>query len=290
VYQQNQQNPYQQQSFGTQPYQLGQGQQRQVYLEDLDLANFVLSELKRIAREYTTAALESANPQIRHAFQSLVQKTLQDQAAVFQEIQKLGGYEIQPAAQQQLQQELQKQSQSAAKLQSFVQHHLSTANSSSYQQQNQGLSQQQQQSQNLNQIAALQQAPFQPAPTISASAFPNAVYNQGFSQQTNNAQNTYNQQQSYSGLQGQSLQDQSYGQSQGYGASDYGTGDMTSSSTGQTSGYASGGLASSEMAGQTGTSTSQQATSRSQTSGQSSQAAGESSYANKRHGGSKYSF
>ncbi|MGO4276909.1 spore coat protein, partial [Paenibacillus sp. TAF58] len=50
-----QQNPYQQQQ---------QSGQQQVQLKDEDLANFVLNELKRSAREYTTAALEAANPQI----------------------------------------------------------------------------------------------------------------------------------------------------------------------------------------------------------------------------------
>lgn len=212
-----QQNSYQPQGYGSQQYQPSQGGQQQVYLQEQDLANFVLSELKRTAREYTTATLEAANPQIRQAFQTLLQKTLQDQVAVFQEIQKLGGYDTQPADQQQLQQEMQKQSQTAAKLQTFVGQNLSraggasaSASASGYQQANQVMAQQQQQqspsmSQNQSQIAALQQAPFQPVPTISSSAFPNAVYSQSVSQ---SLQQAHNQQQPYSGQQGQNFQHQ----------------------------------------------------------------------------------
>ncbi|MFD0696305.1 spore coat protein [Paenibacillus sp. GCM10027628] len=268
MYQQN----YQQQGYGAQPNQQSQTGQPQVYLQEQDLANFVLSELKRTAREYTTATLEAANPQIRQAFQSLLQKTLQDQAAVFQEIQKLGGYETQPADQQQLGQELQKHSQSAAKLQSFVQQNLSRAGSvggvGSYQQPNQAFTQQHQQSQSQNQIAALQQTSFQPSPMINSSAYPNAVYSQGVSQ---SVQNIHNQQQPYSGLQGQSFGDhsQSYGQSQSYAAT---------------------GGSSSEIAGLTGKSASQGMTARSQASASSAQSAGESSYSNRQHEGSKYSF
>ncbi|MBD0384120.1 spore coat protein [Paenibacillus sedimenti] len=255
MYQQN----YQQQGYGAQP---------QVYLQEQDLANFVLSELKRTAREYTTATLEAANPQIRQAFQTLLQKTLQDQAAVFQEIQKLGGYDTQPAAQEQLQQELQKQNQSAAKLQSFVQQNLSRAGSAGgYQQQpNQAMTQQQfQPSQSQNQIAAPQQTSFQPAPTISSSAYPNAVYSQGIQQSVHNI---HNQQQPYSGMQGQSYQDQSYGQTQSYSPP---------------------GLTSSEITGLTGKSSNQGTAARSQTSSH-SPSTSEGTYSSRQNEGSKYSF
>ena len=185
--------------------QNSQQQQQQVDLEDLDFANFVLSELKRSAREYTTAALEAANPGIRQTFETLLQKTLDDQALVFQEIQKLGGYQIQPAEQQMIEQELQKQSQTAIQVQSIVQQHVSRAASVSFTQQDrnsdpvdtvasishssqsqqhqsyqtqshqteqqyqqrQPYSQQQgQQNQQQNQVAALHQAPTQPTHTF----------------------------------------------------------------------------------------------------------------------------
>jgi len=222
-----QQNGYQQQE-----------QQPEVGFQEEDLAYFVLSELKRSAREYTTAALEAANPQVRQTFQTLVQKTLQDQAAVFQEIQKLGNYEIQPASQQQLSHEVQKQSQCAAKLHTFVQQNLNQASSTGgYQQQMMAQQQSQQHSQTQH------QAMYQPPPTISSSAFPNAVYNQEFSQSLTN---THNQQQAYGGMQGQSYtersgyQDHSYGQAQSYSAAgqtvseNAGLTGRTSSGTGMT--------------------------------------------------------
>ncbi|NQX70057.1 spore coat protein [Paenibacillus alba] len=271
MYQQNQ-NSYQQQQ---------QQSQQQVHLQEQDFANFVLSELKRSAREYTTAALEAANPQIRQTFQTLLLKTLQDQAAVFNELQKLGAYEVQPAQQQQIQQELQKQSQTAAQLQTFVQQNLNRSTTASYQQQDQmAIGQQhaqhqqqpqhQPQSQQQNQIAALHQAPIQPM--INASQYPNAVYNsqgQGFAS---------HQQPSYTNQQGQSYQDQSYGQSS-YGQSQ--------------AGYsASSAFGSTESTPITSKTANTSITSRAQTGmlAPSSSAASESSYISKHHEGSKYSF
>lgn len=239
-----QQNPYQQQ----------QQQQQQVRLQEQDLANLVLSELKRSAGEYTTAVTEAVNPQIKQTFQTLLSKTLQCHATLFQEIQKLGYYEVQPADQQEIQQELQKQSQTAAQLQSFVQQNLSHAPSMSYQQQEpMATSQQQQQySQNQHQqtqnqqhnpIASLHQhqAPIQPM--INTSQYPNAVHNN----------------------QGQGYGQTSNGYSQNYGA---------------TSAYVA-----SDNAGMTSNSANPSIASR-----QSSNVTGENSYVNKQHEGSKYSF
>ncbi|MGG1519860.1 spore coat protein [Paenibacillus oryzisoli] len=115
---------YQNQSFSQQT------DESQLHFQEEDYADFVLNELKRSAREYATAALEAANPQIRQTFQNLLQRTLEDQATVFQEIQKLGGYQIQQASQEQILEELQKQSQKASKLQTFIQQQMS-ANSAS---------------------------------------------------------------------------------------------------------------------------------------------------------------
>ncbi|MCY9660559.1 spore coat protein [Paenibacillus chondroitinus] len=240
-----QQNAYQQQQ---------QQQQHQVLLQEQDLANLVLSELKRSAGEYTTAVTEAVNPQIKQTFQTLLTKTLQCHATLFQEIQKLGYYEVQPAEQQRIQQELQKQGQTAAQLQSFVHQNLSQASTTmSYQQQeSMGISQQQPQqqqqqysqiqhqqaqSQQHNPIAGLHQhqAPIQPI--INTSQYPNAVHNN----------------------QGQGYGQTSYGYSQSYGAS--------------------------ENAGMTGKSANSSIASR-----QTSNVTGENSYMNKQHEGSKYSF
>jgi spore coat protein CotF len=185
MYQQNQQNSYQQQAYsgqqgygqqqaygGQQGYsQQQQAQGQQVYLQDQDLAKIVLSELKRIGREYTIATQEATNPQIRQIFQALLQKTLQDQALVFQEIQQLGGYgEIPEAPQQDIQKELQKQSQTASKLQSFVQQNLSRATIGQQQSQDQGN----------------QQQGFRPSPAISGASFSNAIPSQGYGQDQSN--------------------------------------------------------------------------------------------------------
>lgn len=147
-------------------YQQNSQQQQQVDLEDLDFANFVLSELKRSAREYTTAALEAANPSIRQTFETLLQKTLDDQALVFQEIQSLGGYQIGQAEQQMIEQEIQKQSQTALQVQAIVQQHVSRAASASFTQQDRNSesttqSQQQQQPQTQSQSQQHQSYPTQ---------------------------------------------------------------------------------------------------------------------------------
>ncbi|UJF33151.1 spore coat protein [Paenibacillus hexagrammi] len=284
-----QQNPYQQQSFGTQQNQQSQG--NQVYLEDQDLANFVLSELKRAAREYTTAALESANPQIRQTFQSLLQKTLNDQATIFQEIQKLGGYDVQPANQQQLQQELQKHSQCATRLQSFVQQNMGQMNTT--QQQNQFMAGQQQQyaqysqqpSQYTNTMAAQQQA-FQPLQTINANAYPNAISSQSY------PQSAASQHTSYNTLHNKAQQEHDITSSQGMTSSDYGMGGLSqsagSSQTGRTGYYTGSGSISeaganpSSVQGQSSGIAARHQT----TSGSTS----DSSYISKHHEGSKYSF
>lgn len=256
-----QSNPYQQQN---------QQQQHQVHMQEQDFANFVLSELKRSAGEYATAATEAVNPQIRQTFQTLLQKTLQDHAILFQEIQNLGYYEVQAVSQQQIQHELQKQSQTAAQLQSFVQQNLNgTSSSISYQsQESMGVSHQQQ-SQHQNEIAALHQAPIQPM--ITTSQYPNAVYNnQGQGYSPTNQHQTYSTGQGQQNTQDyQSYGQSSYGSSQGYAAS---TGYNTSAST-------------SDNAGMIGKSANPSIASR-----QSSNPTGESSYMNKQHEGSKYSF
>ncbi len=166
-----------------------QHQQQQVDLEDLDFANFVLSELKRSAREYTTAALEAANPGIRQTFETLLQKTLDDQALVFQEIQSLGGYQIQQAEQQMIEQELQKQSQTALQVQSIVQQHVSRAASASFTQQDRS-SESSTQSQQQHQQQSQSQQP------------------QSYQTASHQSEQPYQQRQPYSQQQGQPNQGQ----------------------------------------------------------------------------------
>lgn len=92
------------------------------HLNEQDTANLVLSELKRAAREYTTAALEATHPAIRQTFASLTQKTLQDQAELFDALSQINGYgSISMATQQEVQQELQQQIRRVEQLQQLVQ-------------------------------------------------------------------------------------------------------------------------------------------------------------------------
>jgi spore coat protein CotF len=273
-----QQNPYQQQGFGGQ--QQSQGQH--VHLQDQDLANLVLSELKRIAREYTTAALEANNPQIRQVFQNLLGKTLQDQDVLYREIQRMSGYgEIPTAQQQDVHKELQKQSQTANQLYSFVQQHLS-----GIQQQGQGFSNQ--------------------------STFQQPFYPNQMSNQTTNAWQSQ-QPLSYTGPQVPS-QEQAYGQSQGYGqqqgmglSSSSGLGtqqsqnqsQVSSAYTSSTSGKPASGYSASATSLQDSSKSQQQSTgtqgSASQQASQASQTSptsytSESSTSGNNHEGSKYSF
>ncbi|KRE97894.1 hypothetical protein ASG89_28725 [Paenibacillus sp. Soil766] len=170
-------------------------QQQQVDLEDLDFANFVLSELKRSAREYTTAALEAANPGIRQTFETLLQKTLDDQALVFQEIQSLGGYQIAQAEQQMIEQELQKQSQTAIQVQSIVQQHVSRAVSASFNQQERS-----------SESAAQSQQQHQPY--VQSQSQSQSQQHQSYQTQSHQSEQQYQQRQAYNQQQGQPSQGQ----------------------------------------------------------------------------------
>jgi len=91
-------------------------------LQEQDWGNLVLSELKRTAREYATAALEATHPAVRQTFQSLAQKTMQEQAELYTVLSQLNGYgSVKMAAQHEVQQELQQHGQKAEQLQNFVQ-------------------------------------------------------------------------------------------------------------------------------------------------------------------------
>jgi hypothetical protein len=172
------QNPYQQQSFGGQ--QSFQGQQAS--MREQDLAHLIVSELNRVAGEYTTAILATHNLQTRQTFQFLLQKTFHDQGMLNEVIQQTMGYEELPTASlQTIQKELQKQSQTASQLYGFVQQNqMGSLNSQmQMQMQNQMQNQQQNQMQNQrqNQNFGLNQQTFQPAPSQSSSPlFPNGNY------------------------------------------------------------------------------------------------------------------
>jgi spore coat protein CotF len=129
--QQGMQQPYGMQSYGGQQNNAMQApvhdqtQQQQAKLQDQDLANFVLSELKRVAREYTTAALEASNPIIRRTFESQLHKTLQMQEQLYQVMKEQNMYgAMTSASQQDIHKEIQNHAEQANKLQSFMMQNL----------------------------------------------------------------------------------------------------------------------------------------------------------------------
>ncbi|MEV3176745.1 spore coat protein [Paenibacillus larvae] len=100
-------------------------------MEEQDQANVILSELKRTAREYTTAALEANHLQVREQFTTLLNQTLKHQAELYEAIRSLNAYGSVPTATaQEIQSESQKQTKSAAKLRALV-HQFTSASSAS---------------------------------------------------------------------------------------------------------------------------------------------------------------
>lgn len=123
-----------------------QSSQQSNPVQEQDWGNLLLSELKRTAREYTTAALEATHPAIRQTFQSLAQKSMQEQAELFDVLSQLNGYgSIKMANPQEIQQELQQQVQKAEQLQNLVQQAIQGAHAQAAQAQAIPYQQQQQQ-------------------------------------------------------------------------------------------------------------------------------------------------
>ncbi len=83
-------------------------QQHVSILSEEDLASTVLSDLKRVVREYATAATESTCPMIRQMFTDLLNSTLTMQGQLFQVMSQLQMYD---AASQAAKSELNKQYQ-----------------------------------------------------------------------------------------------------------------------------------------------------------------------------------
>ncbi|MCU6710319.1 spore coat protein [Paenibacillus sp. J5C_2022] len=83
-----------------------QQQQLQSILTEEDLASAVLNDLKRVVREYATAATESTCPDIRQLFTTLLNNTLAVQGQMFQAMQQSNMYNTASPA---LRQELNKQ-------------------------------------------------------------------------------------------------------------------------------------------------------------------------------------
>ncbi|AZN42672.1 spore coat protein [Paenibacillus albus] len=78
----------------------------QINLPEEDIANTILADLKRVTREYATAATESVCPQIRLMFTDLLNDTLTMQGDLYTALKQANMYN---ASSPVLQQEIDKQ-------------------------------------------------------------------------------------------------------------------------------------------------------------------------------------
>ncbi|RAP77357.1 spore coat protein [Paenibacillus montanisoli] len=124
--------------------QYQQGQARPI-LSDEDLAYTVLADLKRVVREYATAATEANCQQIRQLFTNLMNSTLQMQGNLYNLMLQHNMYDTSsPALRQEVDKQLKMNQQTAQKTQQFLQQqHLGGYASHQYQAPQQQLHQQQ---------------------------------------------------------------------------------------------------------------------------------------------------
>ncbi|CAM4176791.1 spore coat protein CotF [Paenibacillus endophyticus] len=102
-----------------------QQQQKQSVLTEEDLAGGILSDLKRIVREYATAATESTCPDIRQLFTKLTDNTLALQGQMFQAMQQANMYNTaSPALRQELDKQAKQYQQTKQKTNQFLQQTL----------------------------------------------------------------------------------------------------------------------------------------------------------------------
>ncbi|RJE91181.1 spore coat protein [Paenibacillus sp. 1011MAR3C5] len=108
-------------------------QQSQSILTEEDLASTVLSDLKRVVREYATAATESTCPDIRQLFTKLLDNTLKAQGQLFQALQQSNMYNTaSPALRQELDKQAQQYKQTAQKTKQQLQQALGGAQQGTY--------------------------------------------------------------------------------------------------------------------------------------------------------------
>ena len=95
---------------------------QQAQLKDEDWAYTVLSDLKRVSREYATAATESVCPQVRQLFTQLLNKTLQMQGDLFNAMNQAQMYNASSSAlRQEVDKQLQEYQQTQQQTNQFVQ-------------------------------------------------------------------------------------------------------------------------------------------------------------------------
>ncbi|MDQ8735921.1 spore coat protein [Paenibacillus sp. LHD-38] len=102
-----------------------QQQQMQSILSEEDLASSILADLKRVVREYVTAATESTCPDIRQLFTKLTDSTLALQGQLFQAMQQANMYNVSsPALRQELDKQAKEYQQTKQKTNQFLQQTL----------------------------------------------------------------------------------------------------------------------------------------------------------------------
>ena len=100
-------------------------QQQQSMLSEEDLASTIISDLKRIVREYATATTESTCPDIRQLFTKLTDSTMKMQGQMFETMQQNNMYNASsPALRQELDKQVKQYQQTKQKTVQFVQQNL----------------------------------------------------------------------------------------------------------------------------------------------------------------------
>lgn len=72
--------------------------QQTALLQEKDIVYSYLADLKRSAREYTTAVTEANCPEVRQMFEQLLQNTLSVQSQTYQLMSKQGWYNTSSSA------------------------------------------------------------------------------------------------------------------------------------------------------------------------------------------------
>ncbi|KQO14667.1 spore coat protein [Paenibacillus algorifonticola] len=102
-----------------------QQQYAQSFLPEEDLAYTVLSDLKRVTREYATAATEAACPSIRQMFTNLLNSTLKMQGELYQVMQSQNMYNTaSPVLRQEIDKQLKEYQQTQQKTSQFLQQRM----------------------------------------------------------------------------------------------------------------------------------------------------------------------
>ncbi|WP_338552339.1 spore coat protein [Paenibacillus sp. KS-LC4] len=102
-----------------------QQQYAQSFLPEEDLAYTVLSDLKRVTREYATGATESSCPSIRQMFTNLLNSTLKMQGELYQVMQSQNMYNTaSPVLRQEIDKQIKEYQQTQQKTSQFLQQRM----------------------------------------------------------------------------------------------------------------------------------------------------------------------